>query len=341
MTKGKKIKKKIDSFLFDHPVIRFIVEYSWALVLCLFSASIFAFGFSAFVTPGDNSGLTIITGGGSGVAQIVALIFTMCGIEIAHSTIVAISFVGVNLPLIIFSFKFIGIRFATLTCLNVVLTAVLMTFFDPTTSAWVHEIASSDLIKNQTIVRSLFGGVCTGLSSAAAFAGYFSAGGIDIISYYFALRKSTSVGKYALLINFIIIVLFTSLSVIGSINGSLGGTLSWADYILGFLFAIVYLAVVSIVIDIINVRNKKVRIDIITVDEHLSDLLIANFPHGITINKGIGGFSHKEKFILTMAVSSSEVKRVVALIRTSDPKAFIEVINLQQIYGNFFINPIR
>lgn len=342
MNKNKKIKKKVESYLFDHPVLKFVLDYSWALVLCLFSSFVFAFGFSAFITPGDAGvGLTIITGGASGVAQIIALIFSMFGIALDHAVIVAIAFVGINLPLIIFSFRFIGIRFSILTALNVFLTAIFMTILDPTKAQWVKDIASSPFIADQTIVRSLFAGVCTGLSSAAAFSGYFSAGGIDIASYYFSVKKSTSVGKYALGINFCVITIFTILSIVGSITGTSGSSLKWSDQLLGFLFAVVYLAIVSIIIDLINVRNKKVRVDIITNDEHLSDVLIANFPHGLTITKGIGGYSHKEKFVLSMAVSSLEVKKVVNVIRATDPNAFVEVINLQQIYGNFFINPIR
>lgn len=341
MNKFRKIKKRTDRFLFDHPVLKFIFEYAWALLLCLFSSSIFAFGFSAFITPGDPSGLTIITGGASGSAQIIALIFAMAGVTLSHSVIVAIAFVGINLPLIIFAFKYIGVRFASLTCLNVLLTAIFMTQFDPATVEWVNKIATSDFIKNQTLVRVLFGGICTGLSSSSAFIGFFSAGGIDIVSYYFALQKSTSVGKYALFINSGIIVIFTALGIIGTLTGNPNVSLEWVDYLLGFLFAFIYLAVVSFVVDKINVRNKKVRIDIVTNDESLSGILIANFPHGITITKGIGGYSRNEKYILSMAISSSEVKRMVELIKKSDPYAFIQVTNLNQIYGKFFINPIR
>lgn len=344
MGKSRKIKKKLSRFLFDHPVLKFIVEYSWALLLCAFSAFIFTFGFSAFITPGSGGGLTIITGGASGAAQIIALIFGMMGITLSRSAIVAIAFAGINLPLIIFSFKFIGIRFSILTCLNVALSAAFLIIFDPANAAWIREIADSPLIANQTIVRALFAGVCTGLSSAAAFAGFFSAGGIDIVSYYFALKKSTSVGKYALLINFCVILIFSALNIIGSLTGNEYvqlANLAWTDYILGLMFAVVYLAVVSIVVDLINTRNKKVRIDVITNHEHLSDILIANFPHGVTISKGWGGYSHKEKFILSIAVSSSEVKRVIQVINGSDPDAFVQVINLKQIYGNFFINPIK
>ena len=49
------------------------------------------------------------------------------------------------------------------------------------------------------------------LSSAIAFKGDFSCGGIDVLTYYFALRKSTSIGKYSVAINGFIVLLHTVL----------------------------------------------------------------------------------------------------------------------------------
>lgn len=42
-----------------------------------------------------------------------------------------------------------------------------------------------------------------------------------------------------------------------------------------------------------------------------------------------------------MTVSSNEVNDAVTLIRELDPKAFINVIDVRQIHGKFFIPPIK
>ena len=103
-----------------------------------------------------------------------------------------------------------------------------------------------------------------------------SCGGIDIFTYYFALRKSTSVGKYAVVLNGVIILSYTILSVVKHPD-------NWGLGLLQALFAISYVFLVSLIIDMINVRNKKVQVQIITSKLHMSEVLLANFPHSATI----------------------------------------------------------
>lgn len=334
----KRIKRKIHNYFFDHRVLRFTLEYIFSLVLAAVAAFIFGFGFCCFATGSDVGEMTIITGGASGVGQIANMIFLIFGVNVPGNLIQSIFFFVVNVPLIIFAFKFIGKRFAILTLVNVALTSVFMSALQET--ALIKDIASSDLIKNSILSRALFAGVCTGLSSALAFKGYFSCGGIDILTYYISLKKSANTGKYTGITNVTIIILYTVLHLI-NIAVHPENNEQLVDPIIGMLYAAVYLVVVVLVIDLINVRNKKVQIQIITTKEHLSDVLIANFPHSVTISNARGGYSKKERYVLIMVVSSSEVKKVVRVVRSTDANAFIEVTNIQQVYGKFFINPIK
>jgi uncharacterized membrane-anchored protein YitT (DUF2179 family) len=93
--------------------------------------------------------------------------------------------------------------------------------------------------------------------------------------------------------------------------------------------------------DIINVRNKKVEIKIVTNLPEMSKILLLNVPHGATVSKGVGAFSGQEKSIITMVISSHEVARVVKLVMYEDPHAFVQVTALQQVYGRFFIRPVK
>ena len=93
--------------------------------------------------------------------------------------------------------------------------------------------------------------------------------------------------------------------------------------------------------DAINLRNKKIQVQIITSSDYLAPVLLANFPHGATVVNGEGAYSHAPKKIIYMVVSSSQVKDVVALSRRVDPHAFISITALVQVYGNFFIKPVE
>ena len=94
-------------------------------------------------------------------------------------------------------------------------------------------------------------------------------------------------------------------------------------------------------VDAINLRNKKIQVQIVTTSDYLAPVLIANFPHGATVVRGEGAYSHQERKIIYMVVSSSQVKSVIALSRKVDHHAFITVTALVQVYGNFFIKPIE
>ncbi len=96
-----------------------------------------------------------------------------------------------------------------------------------------------------------------------------------------------------------------------------------------------------LVVDFVNIRNKKVQIQIITSIKDISSVLIANFPHSTTTLSGVGGYSHTEKTVVYMVVSSNEVKRVIDLVRKVDQHAFVTVTSLIQAYGNFFIKPVE
>ena len=96
-----------------------------------------------------------------------------------------------------------------------------------------------------------------------------------------------------------------------------------------------------LVVDFVNIRNKKVQIQIITSFADISSVLIANFPHSTTIVRGKGGYSHADKNVLYMVVSSNEVKRVVNLVKKVDSHSFITVTSLIQAYGNFYIKPVE
>ena len=348
MKKTERIKKKINNYLFDHYVIRTTLSHVGSFFTALIASFIFAFGFTAFITPAivdGVEGLHIATGGVSGVSQTIALILSACGAldgisGDTVSTVISVAYFVINVPICIFAFFKIGKRFALYTALNVGLSSLFLFLFShPEIShiTIVRLIAQNHMVFEHELVRVLFGSVTVGLSSSIAYRGDISCGGIDVFSYYFALRKSTSIGKYGIMINGVVITTYSLLLVIFS--RMTGG--AWESGIIAFFFSVMYLFVVNVVIDAINLRNKKMQVEIITQSEFLAPVLIANFPHGATVVNGEGAYSHTQRKVIYMVVSSSQVKDVVNLSRKVDGHAFITVTALVQVYGNFFIKPIE
>ena len=342
MKKSEKIRKKINDYLFDHRALSLFLNHSNALIHTVLAALVFAFGFTAFITPGVKDGvegLHIATGGVSGISQTIALVLRNVGAPewMTGNTIISIAYFVVNIPIVLFAFFKIGKKFAVYTGINVGLSSLFIFLFSnsPFRAAFIiDQISNNPLIFDHVLVRVLFGATMVGVSSAIAYRADVSCGGIDVFSYYFALRKSTSIGKYGILINGIVITTYSIVLVFSS--GS-----EWADGVVAFFFSLTYLFVVNLVIDTINLRNKKVQVQIITTNDYMAPVLIANFPHGATVVTGEGAYSHAPKKIVYMVVSSSQVKSVISLAHKVDPNAFISVTALVQVYGNFFIKPVE
>ena len=335
MKKSQKIKENINNYLFDHIGLKLFLDYFKSFILCITSGFIFAFGFASFITPqGDLAKeLSIVTGGVSGISQNIYLAISFFNSEVTLSEVTSICYFALNVPILIFAFFAVGKKFAIFSLLNVLVSSIFIRILPGMVCNEIGMLLSNGA-NGGIITRVLFGSLCTGVSSAIAFRGDMSCGGIDIFTYYFALRKSTSVGKYGVALNGLIITLYTILSIVKNTN-------NWEISLLQALFAVTYVFIVSLIIDAINVRNKKVQVQIITSKTYMSEVLLANFPHSATIMNGKGAYSGSEKFVLYMTISSVEVNRVVHLCKRVDEHAFISVIPLVQVYGNFFIKPVE
>ena len=336
MKKIARLKKKTNDFLFDHYILSSALKNGKQFFIAIIAAALFAFGFCSFVTPyaGSQAPFTIVTGGVSGISQNIALVIQLVtGKAIGGNTVQAISYFALNVPILIFAFFMVGKRFSIYTLINVAASSGFISLFSMSKGVG-QTIAAISFIESSVMTRVLLAGVCTGLSSALAYRGDLSCGGIDVFTYYFALRKSTSVGKYGVFINGVVVSLYAILLIAKTPS-------EWEIGVISLIFSVVYLLFVALVIDAINLRNKKVQISIVTKDTSLSHVLIANFPHGATEVAGHGVYSGQSDTIIYMIVSSYEVNKVCALAKRADPHAFITVTPLVQVYGNFFIKPIE
>ena len=340
MKKISRLKRKFNNYMYDHIGLREGLSFSLGAFVATFTALLYAFGFYCFIAPAVENhatiwGSSITTGGVGGISQVIWMISTLCGGTVSISTLQSIFYFALNIPILLFAYFKIGKKFAILSLLNVGLSSLFIWAFSNV--SFMHDIAYTldNADTSYHSARVLFAAVSIGLASSIAFRNEISCGGIDVISYYFALRKSTSVGKYATTLNSIILLTYFGLTIIH--NHGQHVDIAFVN----LLFSFLYLFSVMLVVDFINTRNKKVQIQIITSIKDISSVLIANFPHSTTTVDGKGGYSHADKYVVYMVVSSNEVKRVVDLVRKVDQHSFVTVTSLIQAYGNFFIKPVE
>ena len=332
----KSIKKRLNSFAYQHIWLKYILDYGLSVIATLFSALIFVFGMVVFLEPAltgaVDAGPAMVSGGSSGAAQVIKLIiFSVTKLDSKNERIVLSSlYLLINVPLIVLAFKGVGKRFAIFTLLNVGSVFLFTNIFN---FSFLTNIALYVGKNGGMLTRALFAGMCTGLSSAIAYRIDSSAGGFDIVSFYISAKRSTLAGKYGMIINGTIV---SSFAIVSGITQQ-----DYAPAIGGALFSFVYLLTVMMVIDLINIRNKKAEIQITTAKLDLPQLLMANIPHGATIVNAKGGFTNADRIIIYMVVSTTEIKRSVEIIRQLDPESFVMVSTLQGVYGNFHMRPIK
>ena len=348
MKKFSKFKRKFNNYMYDHIGLREGLNFSKGALVAALTALLYAFGFYCFVAPSplvENHatiyGSSITTGGVGGISQVIWMIFSLCGANVSISTMQSIFYFALNVPIVIFAFFKIGKKFSILTLLNVGLSSLFIWAFSNVEFMNKVSYALDNEVTSYHSARVLFAAISIGLASSIAFRNEISCGGIDVISYYFALRKSTSVGKYATALNSVILLTYFGLTIPHNIYNTPTRDANVDIAFVNLLFSFLYLFSVMLVVDFVNIRNKKVQIQIITSIKDISSVLIANFPHSTTTLSGVGGYSHTEKTVVYMVVSSNEVKRVIDLVRKVDQHAFVTVTSLIQAYGNFFIKPVE
>lgn len=352
MKKNRTLSSKIVDALYDHPVVHGILKNGFAVLVLTFSAFVFALGYKCFLVPNriiSESGGTVtklVSGGISGISQLVIMFISifpnnfLIGNPALEDTIFSVCYFLLNVPVFIIAWKGIGKRFTVFTFLNVILVSLFSNLLGLWDDGWVTELAKFVNANGGLLSRAVFAGVCTGISSGLAYKVDGSGGGIDVITYFIALKKGALVGKYNVLINACTLTVYTILGCYKVWSG-IESVPNYMEFAAMALFSILYLMVTSAVIDVINIRNKKVKIEAISSNPDLGKLIISTLPHGATVFHGSGAFTGKDRYDIQIVVSSYEVKKAVEIIREADPNVFIEISELKQVYGRFFLPPIR
>lgn len=268
-----------------------------------FAAAVIAFNLNSFVQTGG-----LIPGGFSGLtvlAQQVASRFF--GMEIPYSLI----YMPLNLIPAYIGFKYIGKKFTIYSFYVVFLSSILTDLFPSVT-------ITSDLI-----LISIFGGILGSIAISICLINGASGGGTDFISIYFSEKKGIDAWNYILLSNVVIIIT--------------------AGVLLGFdiaLYSIIYQYASTQVIQLLFKRYQKDTLLIITsVPDAVYGKLRELTHHDATLLEGTGMFEGSKRHILYSVIGREQMNKVVAEIKKIDSKAFINVINTEQLSGRFYKRP--
>lgn len=238
------------------------------------------------------------------IQRIVELFF---GFELPYTLINVL----LNLVPIYIGFRFIGKKFTLYSCLCIMLTNILT------------DVLPSRAITYDTLLISVFGGIFNGFAISLCLMMNATTGGTDFIGIFLSERKG--VDSFNIVLGFNAVLLVVA-----------GWLFGWDKA----LYSIIFQYTSTQVLHTLFKQYRQHTLLVVTNHaRRVYEVISRNSNHGATIIEAEGSYEHQERKIVYSVVSRAECKDIISGIKEVDPKAFVNVINTQQISGRFYQRP--
>ncbi len=221
-----------------------------------------------------------------------------------------------NVPLFLFGLKKQGVVFTVYSLFAVTVYAWgswMITDVLPIDVAMASPLAGEDLL-----LCALFGGVISGIGSGLTIRSGGAIDGMDVLAVTFAKGLNITVGTFVMIYNVALYVLC------GVVLGS---------WVLP-LYSIVTYAAGLKTIDFIAEGIDRSKAVMIVTDhpEEINAALLEAFSCGTTRIAAVGGYSNSEKTMIYFVVNRFQISRVRSMVRGLDPKAFVTITDVADVF---------
>ena len=283
------------------------------ILMTIAGSLILAFGIAVFLLP-----FNLVSGGTSGLAIIVdALIpFEFITIDMINTCLTWV--------LYIIGFLVFGKEFAAKTFICAIVYPLGVTFFmklvDPNVLDGLFYLASSEYTELPIIIAAIAGGAMVGLGCSITFLSGGSTGGTDIIALTLCKifkRMKNSTAMFLTDVTIVTLGVFVTKNLIRSLLGVLAA-----------------LIIATVIEKVFLGGNSSFVAQIVTdYGEEVNRAIIEKADRTTTIFEAKGGYSGKNKKMLTVTFNMRYYTRLMDVVREVDPKAFITVWRAHEIRG--------
>lgn len=272
---------------------------SYSLVAA--GAFITAAGYIFFISPNK-----IVPGGVYGISIMLHHLF---GFPIG---LAALAF---NIPLTITGSRILGPKFGAKTVVAFILTAVF-------TDLLTYITGNEPLVKDETLVSCLFGGLLVGIGTALTFKAKATSGGSDVVAMILAKFTRRPVGQMMMVVDSTIVLL---------------SYLAFGDWRIP-LFSWITIFVIGRVVDTVMHGFSYDKTLFIISDRHeeIRNSIIGELKRGGTFLHGEGMYNHASKQIIFTVVNPRELYMLEEYIHRIDADAFVAVLDAYEILGKGF-----
>ena len=268
-------------------------------LIITFGLLLFALGWVVFLIPVE------ITGGG--VSGVGAVLYFAAKIP------VSITYLSVNVVLVLVAIKILGANFGVKTIYSILLLTLFFAVFQGIVK---------DHIVDDMFLSAVLGGMACGIGLGVVFSRGGSTGGTDIFAMIINKYRNISPGRIILYCDVIIIA--SSYFVFQSPEKLVYGYVSmW---------------VVAYSLDsFLSGANRSAQMFIVSKEyEKIADFINNEAIRGVTILEGKGWYTRENTKIIMSVVRKKETGLIFRKIREIDPDAFITMGSVMGVYGKGF-----
>ena len=285
---------------------KWFISYS----LIVIGSIILAAGFVFFISP-----YKIVPGGVYGIAIVIhyltkgMLTWAPSGFPIGLMGLI------LNIPLTIIGVRILGPRFGVKTVVGFVLTSVFMDVI-------TYLFGEAPLVAGDALLSSIFGGVLVGLGLGLIFKSKATSGGSDIVAMIFAKYTKLPLGQLMIYVDSAIVLI---------------GLVVFEDWKIP-LYSWIVIFVTGKTIDIVLQGMSVDKTLFIVSDKfvEIRDRIINDLHRGGTYIPGKGMYNGSDKTIIFTVVNRREMALLQEFIHEIDPKAFLTVLEANEILGEGF-----
>lgn len=279
----------------------FSAKWFKSLALILSGTFIMSLGYVYFISP-----YKITPGGVYGIAIVIHHLFDLP---------IGLTALAFEIPITLLGLKLLGPKFGWKTVVGFVSMAGfvdLLTYFN----------GDVPLVKDDTLLSAIFGGVLIGVGLGLVFKSRASSGGSDVIAMILNKYTRIPLGTLVIYVDSAIVLI------------SLVAFKDWTIPLYSWL--VIYITGKAVGIILEGASYEKAIFIISDKYDEIKETIIQDLNRGGTIFHGKGMYNQEEKQIIYTTVSRREFELLKDYIYEIDPKAFITVTEAHEIIGEGF-----
>lgn len=275
-----------------------IKKYMFEIFLIAVGAFTMAIGTSLLLLPNKLS-----SGGFAGIATITYYLFNW-----SMGTVIVL----LNIPFFIIAFIRIGKEFVIKSIIGTVMLSLFIDLLD-----------KIQPLTNDRLLACIYGGILLGVGTSLILRASASTGGSDMVSYIIkSFKPGLSTSNLIVVFDFIVITL---------------NVICFKQLEIG-LYSAISIYLMGKVIDIIFEGIDFSKMMFIISDKYIeiSNEIGNKISRGTTGIYSKGMYTNKEKTMLMCIASRGEVIKIRQIANRVDPKSFIVISNVREVYGKGF-----